>query len=77
MKREDQIVIRYKRDIKSGRQFNVCAVRSAARGRRSKKVREASDVNNACISSIVGDELPVSFAASNLMHSVQPIMPNC
>ena len=77
MKREDQTVIRYKRDIKIGKTMHICAVRSAAGGRRSKKVREASDVNNACSSSKVGDQLRVSFAASSRMHSVAPIMPNC
>lgn len=47
-----------------------------ARGR-SIKVREASDVNNAGSTSIVGDKVHVSFGASSKMHSVQPIIPNC
>ena len=50
---------------------------SLARGRRSTKVREASDVNNASSSSIVGDEVHVNFVASNQTHSVQSIIPKC
>lgn len=41
------------------------------------KVREASDVNITCSSSIVGDKVHVIFGASSKTHSVQPIMTNC
>ena len=41
------------------------------------KVREASDINITCSSSIVGDNVHVIFGASSKTHSVQPIMTNC
>ena len=51
---------------------------SSARGRKSKKIREASDVSNTWSSSIAGDKVHVSFVASSqLMHPNHPIMPSC
>ena len=50
---------------------------SSARGRKSTKAREASDVNSTCSSSIACNKVHVSFVASSQTHLDQPIMPSC
>ena len=60
------------------KQQTICKfLMSLARGRKSTKVREASDVNNTWSSSMAGYKVHVSFVASSQTHTNQPIMPSC